>query len=250
MNDMITDLPIVIAMQGASNVRDMGGWATTDGRTVARGRLFRSAALHGLTDADLAAFAALGLRTVCDFRGEAEQAKAPSRLPDGVVLHLLCIQPTIGASLADLAKNSEANGDDVIAVLCQAYAAYALDWADQYRAMFELILAGDLPLLFHCTAGKDRTGFAATLILSALGVDRETIRQDYLATNRIWQPPADLASHLPPSAAKMLLSAHPAFLDAAFAAIDAAYPTMDAYLEAKVGLDAGKREKLRELLLD
>ena len=250
MNDMRVDLPIVIAMQGASNVRDMGGWATTEGRTVARGRLFRSAALHGLTDADLDAFAALGLRTVCDFRGEAEQAKAPSRLPHGVTLYPLSIQPTIGASLADLAKNSEANGDDVIAVLCQAYAAYALDWAYQYRTMFELILAGDVPLLFHCTAGKDRTGFAATLILSALGVDRATIRRDYLATNRIWQPPADLAVHLPPSAAKMLLSAHPAFLDAAFAAIDAAYPTMEAYLEAKVGLDAGKRDRLKELLLD
>lgn len=250
MNDMMNDLPIVIALQGASNVRDMGGWTTRDGRTVARGRLYRSAALHGLTDADLAAFAALGLRTVCDFRGEAEQARAPSRLPPGVTLHPLSIQPTIGASLADLAKNSEANGDDVTAVLCQAYAAYALDWAYQYRAMFELILAGDVPLLFHCTAGKDRTGFAATLILSALGVDRATIREDYLATNRIWQPPADLASHLPPAAAKMLLSANSTFLDAAFAAIDGAYPTVDAYLEAKIGLDAGKRDRLKELLLD
>jgi len=249
MNDMMSDLPIVIPMQGASNVRDLGGWTTMDGRVVARGRLFRSAALHGLTDADLAAFAALGLRTVCDFRGEAEQARAPSRLPPGVTLHPLGIQPTIGASLADLANNSAASGDDVIAVLCEAYAAYALDWAHQYRAMFELILAGEVPLLFHCTAGKDRTGFAATLILSALGVDRATIRADYLATNRIWQPPADLASHLPPEAAKMLLSAHPAFLEAAFAAIDDAYPTMDAYLEDKVGLDGGKRDRLKELLL-
>lgn len=249
MNDLTIDLPVVIAMQGASNVRDMGGWTTQDGRVVARGRLFRSAALHSLTDADLAAFASLGLRTVCDFRGEAEQAKAPSRLPSGVTLHRLGIQPTIGASLADLAKNSEANGDDVIAVLCQAYAAYALDWAFQYRAMFDLILAEDIPLLFHCTAGKDRTGFAATLILSALGVDRATIRHDYLATNRIWQPPADLASHLPPAAAKMLLSAHPAFLDAAFAAIDAAYPTMDDYLADKVGLDGERRGRLRDMLL-
>ncbi len=250
MSDLTIDLPVVIAMQGASNVRDMGGWTTQDGRVVARGRLFRSAALHSLTDADLAAFAGFGLRTVCDFRGEAEQAKAPSRLPSGVTLHRLGIQPTIGASLADLAKNSEANGDDVIAVLCQAYAAYALDWAFQYRAMFDLILAEDIPLLFHCTAGKDRTGFAATLILSALGVDRATIRNDYLATNRIWQPPADLASHLPPAAAKMLLSAHPAFLDAAFAAIDAAYPTMDDYLADKIGLDGAKRERLRVLLLE
>ncbi len=250
MNDAIFDLPVVVPLEGATNLRDLGGYQTRDGRRVARGKIYRSAALHTLTDADLATLLRLGVRVVCDFRGETEQANAPSRLPASAQHHSLAIQPTIGASLRDLAENAEATGDHASAVLQAAYAAYPLDWAHRYRAMFDLLLAEQTPLLFHCTAGKDRTGVAAALILSALGVDRDTIKHDYLATNRIWQPDASLANHLTPAARKAMLSADLAYLNTAFAAIDAAYPSMDAYLEDRLGLDASKRAHLQARLLE
>ena len=135
-------------------------------------------------------------------------------------------------------------------MLQAAYATYPLEWAHRYRTMFDLLLTDDAPLLFHCTAGKDRTGVAAALILSALGVDRDVIRQDYLATNRIWQPDASLAGHLTPAARKAMLSADLAYLETAFAAIDAAYPSMDAYLEDRLGLDADRRAQLQARLLE
>lgn len=250
MNDAIFDLPVVVPLEGATNLRDLGGYQTADGRRVARGHIYRSAALHTLTDADLATLLRLGVRVVCDFRGEAEQEMAPSRLPDTAKHHSLAIQPTIGASLRDLAENAEATGAHASAVLQAAYATYPLDWAHQYRAMFDLLLAEETPLLFHCTAGKDRTGVAAALILSALGVDRDVIREDYMATNRIWQPDASLADHLTPAARKAMLSADLAYLDTAFAAIEAAYPSMDAYLEDRLGLSAEKRDQLRGRLLE
>ncbi len=249
MNDTVFDLPMVVPLQGATNLRDLGGYATMDGRIVARGNVYRSASLHLLTDADVAVLQRIGLRAVCDFRGDTEQANAPSRLPDGATHYALSIQPTIGASLRELAENAEATGADASAILQAAYKTYPLGWAAQYRAMFDLLVDGQTPLLFHCTAGKDRTGVGAALIFAALGVDRAVIRQDYLATNRIWQPDAALAGHLTPSARKAMLSADLAYLDAAFSAIDAAYPDMDAYFEDRLGLDGARREKLQVRLL-
>lgn len=179
MNDAIFDLPVVVPLEGATNLRDLGGYQTTDGRRVARGKIYRSAALHTLTDTDLATLLRLGVRVVCDFRGEAEQAHAPSRLPASAQHHSLAIQPTIGASLRDLAENAEATGDHASAVLQAAYATYPLDWAHRYRAMFDLLLAEQTPLLFHCTAGKDRTGVLIALLLKAIGVADEVIAADY-----------------------------------------------------------------------
>ena len=249
MNDLTLALPVVVPLQGATNLRDLGGYHTEDGRQVAHGKLFRSAALHRLTDADMLVLGGLGIRSVCDFRGAAEQANAPSRLPDGATHYALCIQPTIGASLRELAENAAATGADASAVLQSAYATYPLEWAPQYRALFDLVLDGQMPLLFHCTAGKDRTGVAAALILSALGVSRATIHHDYLATNRIWQPDATLANHLTPAARAAMLTADLVYLDTAFAAIAREYPDLDGYFADRLGLDAGKRERLRAALL-
>ena len=222
---------------------------TVDGRMVASGRIYRSASLHTLTDADVAVLQAIGLRAVCDFRGATEQAHAVSRLPAGATHYALCIQPTIGASLRELADNAEATGADASSILQDAYKTYPLEWAGQYRAMFDLLVDERTPLLFHCTAGKDRTGVAAALIFSALGVDRATIRQDYLATNRLWQPDAALADHLTPSARKAMLAADLVYLDAAFGAIDAAYPDMADYFEDRLGLDGARRAKLQDNFL-
>lgn len=251
MEVMTADLPRSIRLEGASNLRDLGGWRTAGGGRVRFGQVYRSAALHGLTAGDVATLEGLGLRHVCDLRGEAERARWPSRVPAGVVVHALGIAPTIGASLRDLVANRAATAGDVMAVMQAAYGAYAVDWHHRYRAMFDLLLEEEAgPLLFHCTAGKDRTGFGAALILSALGVPEAAIREDYLATNRLWAGDPALAASLPPAVAATLLRVFPEFLAAAFEAIERAHGGMEAYLSDCIGLDAARRARLRARLVE
>jgi protein-tyrosine phosphatase len=244
----VTVLPRVLALEGASNVRDLGGYPVSDGRRVRFGRVFRSAGLSRLTAADVAALHGAGVRVVCDLRGEAERTHAPSALP-GVTTHALSIEPSLGASLRDIAARREATGEDVMVLMRRAYTAYALEWAHQYRAMFSLLVADETPLLFHCTAGKDRTGFGAALLLTALGVEWDLVREDYLATNRHWRGDSTLAESLPPAVADVLLKVHPELLDCAFAAIDEAHGSFDAYLAGPIGVDDAARGRLRDRLL-
>ena len=199
----MTDLPRPVALAGASNVRDLGGWPAAGGR-VRFGRVFRAAALSGLTPADAAALAGLRVRTVCDLRGTAERAAAPSRLA-AVAVHSLPIEPSVGASLRDILDTRDATGEDVLTLMRAAYTAYALDWAHHYRVVFDLLLDEREALLFHCSAGKDRTGFGAALILTALGTPRDAVMTDYLASNQLWQGDAQIAAGLPPEIAAHLL---------------------------------------------
>lgn len=243
-----TELPRSIVLEGASNVRDLGGWPAADGTHVRFGVVFRSASLGRLTGADAARLAATGLRTVVDLRGEAERKHAPSRLDSlpGVAVHFLPIDPSLGGPLRAIAAARE----DAMAMMQHAYTSYALDWPHRYAALFGLLAQpARRPLLFHCTAGKDRTGFGAPLLLAALGVEYEAIRADYLATDRLWQGDAEIRAALPPVVADVLLTVHGELLDVAFAAIRGAYGSLDVYLEQRIGLDAARREHLRAALL-
>ena len=242
-------LPRVLDLEGASNARDLGGWPTADGRRVRFGRVFRSAALTGLTERDTAVLAGTGLRTVCDLRGTREAEQAPyalERLPGARVCRLP-IEPSVGASLRDLLATRDATGEDVLTVMKRAYRAYALEWSHRYRAVFALLQEEAAPLLLHCSAGKDRTGFGAALILTALGVPREAVREDYLASNRLWRGGARIAAGLPEEVAATLLRVHGELLDAAFEAIEEAFEGFERYAGVMLGVDMGRlRERLTE----
>ena len=252
-SDNEAPLPRVVALEGCSNLRDLGGYRANDGRSVRFGRVFRSASLAGLTDADLTAFAATGIRTVCDLRGENEAARAPSRLPAAGAPEVvrLPIEPRVGASLRDLLAREEATGEDVHDLLRTAYAAYATDHLPRYRALFDLLLREErLPLLFHCSAGKDRTGFGAALLLTALGVPRQTVIADYLATNRIWKRERALPPDTPDDVREALLSAHRPLIERALDRAVAGNGGLAALLENGLGLDPPRLARLRATLLE
>ncbi len=136
-------------------------------------------------------------------------------------------------------------------VMRGAYVAYAMDWSHRYRAMFDLLLQPEsVPLLFHCTAGKDRTGFGAALLLTALGVSEADVHADYIATNRLWRGDSELSRMLPENIARVLLKVHPELLDAAFGAVRAAHGTIEAYLDERIGLDPARLSALRDRLLE
>jgi protein-tyrosine phosphatase len=219
---------------------------------VREGVVFRSAALDRLTEADQARLAAMGVRTVCDFRGMAEAEAAPSQLSavPGVERYALPIEPSVGASLRDIAHRREATGEDVASLMRRAYASYALECGPRFHALFDVLLEeGRTPLLYHCSAGKDRTGFATALLLTALGVAWDHVMQDYLATNDIWRGDGRLAAELPPAVANDLLRVSPDYLEAGFAALKREYGSIDRYLERMLGLLPRRREQLRALLL-
>ncbi len=246
------DLPRSIALQGVSNARDLGGWPAAGGAHVRFGEVFRSASLGRLTDADAARLGATGLRTVVDLRGEKERQRAPSRLDalPGVAVHFLPIDPSLNGPSGEHVDIRTASGAVVLGLMRQAYVSYALTWSHCYAAMFDLLLQqARRPLLFHCTAGKDRTGFGAALLLAALGVPQEAVCADYLATNRLWQADDEIRAWLGPVASEVLLRVHGELLDAAFAAIRADCGSLDAYLERRIGLDEARRERLRAALL-
>ncbi len=250
----MSDLPLQIALERASNLRDLGGWPTQDGRRVRTGLIFRAPALLGLSPADRATIARLGLRTAIDFRGVQERLNNPVTL-EGVTADPHPIEPSVGAGLRDIVLTGQASGhysaEDMLDLLTQAYRAYALSSIPQYRALFAALAdPGRVPLLFHCSAGKDRTGFGAALLLTALGVAWEHVLADYLATNLLWR--REIARHfdLPPPVKEALLSVQEPLLTAAFDAARGAYGSMDAYLDQAMGLDQPARAALAARLLE
>ncbi len=173
-----------IRLEGAPNFRDLGGLPAAGGATVAHGRVFRSGNLANLTDTDVARLTSVGIRTVIDFRHEFEvEAFGTDRLPPGA--NYLSLPITAGGM--DASTHEALRGGDLTA-LPDLTVANRKFVRNNRRELGELlrILAepGNLPAIFHCIGGKDRTGIAAAVLLSALGVPWTKVQADYLATNQ------------------------------------------------------------------
>lgn len=237
-------------LQGASNFRDLGGYLTTDGRRVRRGQVFRSDHLAGLTEADVVRLQDLGVRHSLDFRGVAEYTATPYDIP-GVERVALTIEPTVIARMQALvAQGIVPTTEETVELMRETYRDFVNRNADMYGRFMKHLLEQPTPQVFHCTAGKDRTGFAAALVLSALGVDRATIEQDYLLTNQLYKRDARLEGQGHAHVMKVLWQVQPEFLDAAFEVVDAQHGGMTDYLHGAIGLSTQELAELRKLLLE
>jgi protein-tyrosine phosphatase len=235
----------------ASNLRDLGGHRTTTGATVKWRTLYRSNELSRLSDESVRALAAIGIRTICDFRNEKERAAAPTRLPPGDALQTHLMPIGVKSQLGSVLSTSGVTESDVRQALQAIYRSFALDYAPAYQALFDrLIESHHYPLVFHCSAGKDRTGVAAALILTALGVPKDAVFEDYLLTNDYWSAPAHILPGSSGEARKAALAAHPEYLMAAFDAIDQSYGSIDRYLVEAMGLTPQRRAQLEANLLE
>lgn len=236
-------------LTGAPNFRDLGGYPTSDGHSVQRHRLLRSDHLAALTPEDAATMARLGVRRVFDLRGELERTAAMCALPD-VTVHSLAIEPTIVQVLADLTDaGHQLTQADVVAHMQDTYRGFVRENSDRFARLFTHLLESNDPLVFHCTAGKDRTGFAAALILLALGVSEDQVMRDYLLTNERLKPKHEWRG-LTPEVAAVLYRVQPEFLEAAFDAVRQDFGGVEGYLVEGLALRRAERERLRELYLE
>lgn len=173
-------------LASAPNFRDFGGVPTLDGSVVRKGLLFRSEALRAPAGADLAVLADANIALVCDLRSDDERAHAPndwwtSRGIRPLALDILAEMRPEEGPWSVLDADPSATG--ATAAMQSLYAAIPAAAAKSLRAIVERVAAGELPLLVHCTAGKDRTGFVSAMILAMIGVGREAIFKDYLASS-------------------------------------------------------------------
>lgn len=250
----VPDAPLPLA--GADNLRDLGGHPATDGLRIKRGVVYRSDALSHLTDADLRRVADLGLRTVVDFRIDQEiELEGPDRLPEGQDIRRvsLPINPVDSAGyLERLLAGQVEKAAEATEYMTALYATMVLDHAPEYRTLVDAVLEPRAtPLLFHCTAGKDRAGIASALLLRLVGAPMEVIEANYLASPAARLPEdLELLDGIDPALLEPMLGVDLAYLRATFAKIDLAYGSFDEYAETALGVDAEKRRRLMRLLTE
>jgi len=241
-----------VVLQGASNFRDLGGYPAAGGKHVKWGRIYRSADISRLTDADLLALQSRHVALVCDLRGPQEVAQAPDRLPAGARSLAL----PAGSEKIDPRAMMSGGKNLIRDSLMRAVYTNTSFFKAKYKPLFDELLTLDngQAMLFHCTAGKDRTGIGAALVLAALGVPRPTILQDYAATDTYWRAGREQSlrrmaqagmSTEAVAAVRPLLAANPAYLAGTFAALDQQYGSVDNYLATELGLTPRRLATLR-----
>jgi len=253
-----------LGLEGAPNFRDLGGYATEDGREVKWGLFFRSDNLHDLTDADLAVLAELGIQLVCDFRSPAEREEEPDRLPENYppkVAELAIWDPAFAPeSFREKLTSGDLEGVDLGEFLVEGNRLFATQFYPLYAQMFARITQREnLPVVVHCTAGKDRAGFAAALILRVLGVPMETVYEDYLLTNVYTADKIERTLAMARVASlfqvdgdqlRSIMGAERRFLEAAFEEIDKRYGSFDHYRREALKISDSERDSFREMALE
>jgi protein-tyrosine phosphatase len=255
-----------VVLEGVPNFRDLGGYETEDGRRVKWGQVFRSGALHDLTEADLAVVDTIGIKLVCDLRSDSEVEEEPD--PD--------VATALRIAVNDDAVNVQAITDAILAgdlgqlsptLLLDGMPKIATDFTDGWRTLIDRLSdESNRPTNMHCTAGKDRAGWASAMVLRTLGVPEETVMEDYLLSNTylaasnektIAQVRTIVAGvqQVPEDDVDMtnlvaLLDVRTEYLQAAFDAVDAEFGSFDGYLSDGLGLTDAELGAFRDSMLE
>ena len=254
----------LLPLEGGVNFRDMGGYPTADGRRVKWGHLFRSGTMTRLTEADREHLAGRGIRTVIDFRTESEHAHEPNEWGMGLGQGYWrrSHNETFG-NWSQIDPEQLGTERDAEKVLEAGFRRLPEQQAEAYAEMFRRLASGEVPAVIHCTAGKDRTGGGAALILSVLGVPREHIVSDFLLTQRAYKPPTSRSEGAKPNpdpkyqkfalmkreVLAVFSSARPSFIAAFLDGLTEQYGSAENYL-ADMGFTASDLEAVRAHLLE
>lgn len=262
----------IIELEGSFNFRDMGGYKTMSGQQVKCGKIFRSGNLSNFTTSDINLIQQLGISKILDLRSPEEISLQPNPEIKGVQgLHIQVIPDgklaegeNINAQAAiHTDKNamyekliSEGLADQMMIDLYEQMVSFG----DAFKQVFQVLLENsDEPVLFHCMVGKDRTGIAGALILSGLGVPRETILEDYSLTNEsfdkikeafVGNDDSGEMQDLNADSIPALLEARPEYIAAFFAEVDKEFGSIGSYLREEMGLTEENREILQGKYLE
>ena len=253
----------VISLEGGCNLRDLGGYPSSDGRRVRPGHLYRSGVLAYLTERDHTQLADLQVQVICDLRRTDERNNEPTLWPGATVLYWEDGDARELSEHAWTEAADSAQGRDLMINLYRTMPAWI---ESRLRGVFHSIAEGRVPLVFHCAAGKDRTGLTAALILDLLGVSREIIYEDYLLTNTAVDLPGFVRTYrrarmglsddkhpitrMNKGVAEAMLRADLDYLTAALEQIETQYGSTEGFLEECIGVDQAMRRSIRDSLLE
>ncbi|MFM1896876.1 MAG: hypothetical protein RLZZ385_1950 [Pseudomonadota bacterium] len=264
----------LLPLQGGSNFRDMGGYTTVDGKSVKRGVLFRSGAMVSLTEADMDYLNRFDFQTVVDLRSSDELELYPNRWAQSIDVEYVNEDYSMLTFMGDMMQQLQSGADGMEVIQDQMgmmYQGFPDMLKPQLTELFDSLLQAQTPLVVNCSAGQDRTGVATALVLSALGVPRETILDDYLLSTQYRVPAnergnVDLEEAAKTNAfAQVMLSYNSEegadepnplygddgvpFLTFTLEAIEAEHGTVLDFLETELGIDDAEIEQLRALYL-
>lgn len=242
---------------GVKNVRDLGGLSTHTGKKVRRGVVFRSAKFDTILPEGETVLDALGIRTIVDFRSPGEQRRNPTRYLRSHIRYIslpVFTDTPEGYFEERLTPGLTPNG--ALKLMEDANRSFARERHTAFRDFFKLFDdAENFPLVFHCTGGKDRTGFAAAMLYSVLGVSDEDIRADFILSQKNTIPTSERTVHklleiIPIETLNVLMTVYPQFLDAALDEIDKAWGSRERFLRETLEVTPDREEKIKTLLLE
>lgn len=255
----------VLKIDGAKNLRDLGGYAAADGRTVKWGMIYRSANLHELSKKGQAELAGLGVRAVTDLRSDPEREQEPDKLPKtepAIQYAVLPVndEPVDIDKLARKIVKGDVKEEEVMLLLDHRRfitdSKHRATWGEWVRSLAD---EDTTPHLFHCTSGKDRAGYGAAITLLTLGVPKETVKQDFLLSNAVYADYIDetvgkidrfAGKDANTDLIRKIMGVSPETIDATFAQMEADYGSIDAFIAEGLGIDTETRKVLQDKFLE
>lgn len=253
----------VIQLEGGCNLRDLGGYQAADGRRVRSGMLYRSGVLAYLTDRDRQQLSVLNVQVICDLRRIEEREHEPTLWPEGA--EILAWDDDESGGKNERSWNQARDGEQCRDIMLNLYRTMPKWLHLRLRGVFESLAGGRVPLLFHCAAGKDRTGLTAALILHMIGVPRETIVQDYLLTNEAvdleqftsryrraglgLSDQAHPISLMPADVRRALIMADADYLNSALGEIETEFGSIEQFLLERIDVQPVMVTEIRDRLL-
>jgi protein-tyrosine phosphatase len=266
---MANEIPYerVIDLKGTTNTRDIGGYAAGEQQIIRSGKIIRSENLSRLTEADFEKLEEIGVKTVIDLRTEKEHAKKPTvwigdQPPQFYHFPVGHAENEWFKQQRSMVKKNRFTEEQSLELMKNGYRMILEEGTDSYRQLMDVVMdESNWPILIHCNAGKDRAGIATTLILEALGVERDVIMDEFLMTNDIGrsQEKAELMARESKKYRRMgktpnadawlpIVGVHEEMLETYYSSVEERYGSMDAYLE-ELGVDTAARNALSESLV-